>query len=492
MKVKVFLGICLAAFISLYFFSAFESVEFADDDAWVSLFDGKSLEGWKASESENSWQVVDGAIVASGSRSHLFYQGNIEGSEFKNFEFRAMVKTASNANSGIYFHTSYQDIGWPKEGYECQIFNSNVGKDKGIYVESKMTGSLYGVRNLVKSPVGDNEWFTYKITVQDRTIRTYINGELMVDYTEPDNPLRPQGMQQRLLSSGTFALQCHDPESKVFFKDIKVKPLSSELQSTGKPLHDQAYRKKLNRALERQVPLADLHVHLKKGLTMDETLTHARLYGFTYGIAFNCGINMGFESNDSLQQFLRQYNKPPQTYLAMQAEGREWLELFSKETIDQFDYVFTDAMTWTNDNGKRMRLWLKEETEVGDPQDFMDQLVNRIETIIGGEPIDIYVNATYLPDEIQDRYDELWTEERMDKVIKVLKDNEVAMEISARYKIPSARFIKRAKEAGVKFTFGTNNTGPDDLGRLEYCLDMIEACNLLARDIWIPGEEMTP
>ena len=273
----------------------------------------------------------------------------------------------------------------------------------------------------------------------------------------------------------------------MYFKNIKVKPLSDDLASSGKPLNDINYNKKLLDAATRQMPLSDLHVHLKKGLTIEQTLEHSRSYGFTYGIAFNCGINMGFESNDSLQNFLENYKKPPQTYLAMQAEGREWLDIFSKETIGQFDYVFTDAMTWTNDKGKRMRLWLKEETEVGDPQNFMDQLVDRIEKIVGKEPVDIYVNATYLPEEIQERYDELWTDERMDKVIAVLKNNNVAMEISARYKIPSARFIKRAKKAGVKFTFGTNNTSADDLGRLEYCLDMMEVCDLNPEDIWTPN-----
>ena len=137
----------------------------------------------------------------------------------------------------------------------------------------------------------------------------------------------------------------------------------------------------------------------------------------------------------------------------------------SKETIAKFDYVFTDAMTWTNDNGKRMRLWIKDELEVGDPQHFMDQLVDRIEKILKNEPIDIYVNPTYLPDEINTRYDELWTPERMERVIKALVESGIALEINARRQIPSAGFIKRAKAAGRKFTFGTNNGGADDLGR---------------------------
>jgi histidinol phosphatase-like PHP family hydrolase len=150
----------------------------------------------------------------------------------------------------------------------------------------------------------------------------------------------------------------------------------------------------------------------------------------------------------------------------------------------KFDYVFTDAMTWTNKNGKRMRLWIPEEVEVVDPQIFMDELVENIEKILT-EPIDIYVNATFLPKAIAEQYETLWTEERMDRVIQALLLNDVALEIGARYKIPSQAFICRAREAGVKFTFGTNN-GNGDYGNLEYCVEMIEACGLTPQDMWYP------
>jgi len=199
---------------------------------------------------------------------------------------------------------------------------------------------------------------------------------------------------------------------------------------------------------------------------------------------------MGLETDAAVQQFLDNYEKPSHTWLAMQAEGREWLDMFSEEVIAQFDYVFTDAMTWTNNNNKRMRLWIEEETEVGDPQDFMDQLVDRTVGILENEPIDIFVNPTYLPEEINDRYDELWTEERMDRVITALVENQVALEINNRYMIPSPAFIKRAKEAGVKFTFGTNNGGKDDLGRMEYAIEMIEECGLTGNDIWMPDNNL--
>ncbi|GAI93582.1 unnamed protein product, partial [marine sediment metagenome] len=190
-------------------------------------------------------------------------------------------------------------------------------------------------------------------------------------------------------------------------------------------------------------------------------------------------------TDEEVLEFLDNYARPPHAWLAMQAEGREWLDMFSEEVISRFDYVFTDAMTWKNDNGKRMRLWIPEETEVGDPQDFMEQLVDRIEKILT-EPVDIYVNPTYLPTEINARYDELWTPERMDRVIKALVDNEVAFEINNRRRIPSQAFIKRAKEAGVKFTLGTNNGGASDLGRMDYALEMITECGLTPADMWMP------
>ena len=149
----------------------------------------------------------------------------------------------------------------------------------------------------------------------------------------------------------------------------------------------------------------------------------------------------------------------------------------------QFDYVFTDAMTFTDSKGRRNRIWMPEEVWVDDKQQFMDQLVEKIEAIFSQEPVDIYVNPTVLPDELKKEHVALWTQERMQRVVKVLAENNIALEINARYKVPTAEMIKMAKEAGVKFTFGTNNTGRD-LGQLEYCIQMIEECRLTPNDMF--------
>jgi len=197
---------------------------------------------------------------------------------------------------------------------------------------------------------------------------------------------------------------------------------------------------------------------------------------------------MGLESDAEVDAYMKSVETSPFAWHAMQAEGREWLQMFSEESRARFDYVFTDAMTWTNKNGRRMRLWIPQETEVGDPQDFMEQLVDHIVQIVTTEPIDIHVNPTFLPAEIAGQYDALWTDERIDRVVKALAESGVALEINNRFRIPSARIIKKAKEAGVKFTFGTNNGGADDLGRMDYAIEMIRECGLTPGDIWFPED----
>jgi histidinol phosphatase-like PHP family hydrolase len=169
----------------------------------------------------------------------------------------------------------------------------------------------------------------------------------------------------------------------------------------------------------------------------------------------------------------------------VQAEGREWMEMVSQDTVKLFDYVFTDAMTWTDSKGRRTRLWIDQEVWIEDENEFMEDLVGQIEKIFSSEPVHIYVNPTFLPKIIQPKYDELWTETRINRVLDVLEVNSIALEINARYHLPSKKIIKMAKARGIKFTMGTNNVTAN-LGTLDYCLDVIETCNLKPSDFWKP------
>lgn len=188
----------------------------SDESGFVSLFDGKTLNGWKKSEENpDSLRVEDGLIVIEGPRAHLYYDGEL--APLKNFHFKAEVKTTPGSNSGIYFHTRYQPSGWPKYGYECQV---NIS-----HSDPKKTSGLYAVRDVADPGVKDNEWYTQEIIVKGRRIQLIVNGKTLVDYTEPENKQPETPDFERRLGEGTFALQAHDPESKVFFRNLRVKPL---------------------------------------------------------------------------------------------------------------------------------------------------------------------------------------------------------------------------------------------------------------------------
>jgi len=177
-------------------------------EGWISLFDGKTFTNWKASENPGTFTIADGSIVVFGERAHLFYTGPVMNHDFKNFEFKAQVMTTPGSNSGIFIHTEYQEDGWPSKGYEIQVNNSHT--------DWRRTGSVYGLQDVKEAPAKDNEWYTQHIIVKSPRIIVMVNGKVINDYTET-NPEK--------IRTGTFALQGHDPKSKVFYKDIMVKPL---------------------------------------------------------------------------------------------------------------------------------------------------------------------------------------------------------------------------------------------------------------------------
>lgn len=193
---------------------------FADDnqltdtekqDGWVQLFNGKNFDNWRIDKwNADSFSVKDGAIRCNGKPSMVYFEG--DGKDMKDFHFVADVKTQPGANGGIFFHTKYQDKGWPV-GHEAQIDNSHT--------DPVRTGSVYIVAKNLEAPAKDNEWFKYEVIVRGKMIETKVNGKSIVKYEEPADT-----KGTRKLSSGTIGIQAHDPGSVVFVKNIKVKPLA--------------------------------------------------------------------------------------------------------------------------------------------------------------------------------------------------------------------------------------------------------------------------
>lgn len=183
------------------------------EEGFVPLMDGKTFDGWKkAVENPGTWTIQDGAFVAHGPRCHLFYVG--DGKPFKDFHLKAEVMTEPNSNGGIYFHTRYQEDGWPKYGFESQV---NVTHSDWI-----KTGSLYGIACTELTVAKDREWWTQEIIVKGNTVTVKVNGKVAVQYTEPAGAQAGRDFTRKL-DEGTFALQGHDPNSTIRYRNIRVK-----------------------------------------------------------------------------------------------------------------------------------------------------------------------------------------------------------------------------------------------------------------------------
>ncbi|MBM3736704.1 MAG: DUF1080 domain-containing protein [Acidobacteria bacterium] len=187
------------------------------EKGFKALFNGKDLAGWtKAKENEGTFRVENGMIIANGPRCHLYYTGGQ--AAFKNFELKVDVMTKENSNGGIYFHTAYQEKGWPDKGFEVQV-NNTFTKDP------RKTGGLYMVQDNHGQVAEDNKWFTEHIIVKDNRVTVFVDGKQIVDWTQPADWAGPKNMPGRVLSGGTVALQGHDPGSTVHYRNIRIKEL---------------------------------------------------------------------------------------------------------------------------------------------------------------------------------------------------------------------------------------------------------------------------
>ena len=197
------------------FIAPFSSRSADGDEGFATIFDGSTFDGWKrASEHPDTWKIENGAFVAHGERCHLYYVGDAK--PFKNFELKVDVMTHPGSNGGIYFHSRYQETGWPKYGFETQV---NVS-----HSDWKKTGSLYDRVNLASTPAHDNQWWTQHIVVQGNKVTIRIDGKIVMEYTEPPGAEAGRDFTRKL-DEGTFALQAHDPKSVVRYKNIRVKRL---------------------------------------------------------------------------------------------------------------------------------------------------------------------------------------------------------------------------------------------------------------------------
>ena len=406
------------------------------------------------------WFAQGNKLVIPGNEQVVQTKG-----KFKNFELEMQLRTTPQAKGYVAFHTD-KDL---KKGYKVAINN-----DVNSPIWWKMTGSLLSVRNLTKVFIPDNAWFDMRIRVAGKNIAVYINNEPVVEYAEPAAPYRIAPNEQTLLSEGILAF-VNTSANPIEIRSLQVTALPDEAANEPFPLDEQ--KDPIIRLHQEDFPVLDYHVHLKGGLTKERAAQQSRQTGINYAIAPNCGIGFPVTKDEDIYNFIDSMHTQP-FILAMQAEGREWLTTFSEDARKQFDYVFSDALTFHDNKNRRTRLWINDEEQ------YMDMIVEKSCGVIA-EPIDIFVNPTFLPEQMNDRYDEFWTDARIQKFVDALVKHGKALEINELYRIPGKRIIMKAKEAGVKFTFGSNNVTPD-VSDLSYSLQMKKECDLKPENMYKP------
>ena len=422
------------------------------------------------------WKTGDGATVKNGELALASGDRLTSIKEYRNFIMSGKAFTAKGAEASLLFHTDGES------GYEVILHN-------GAIDGTRKTGSLAAVRNLYRSLAEDSCWFDFQVAVRGKNIAVSINGIDVVCYTEPDAPYRTAEYAKRLLSSGAIILQAKEGETK--FKDIAIVELGDDVRNENDtlPAVDEQ-NDAIIRLQQRNFPVIDYHVHLKGGLTKEMAHAMSMNYGINYGVAPNAGeggVGRMLADDKEVYEYYEEV-KPLPFLCGVQGEGRRWTKTFSQEALGIFDYLFTDAMTIRDHKNRNSRIYRAEEVHYDGvtKEQYMDRIVEQTVKILTNEPADIFANPTYIPDDMNVDYDKYWTDERIEKVLDVLEQHSIALEINPRYRIPSLKIISMAKERGLKFTFGTNNVDAN-FGRLEYCIEAIEKCGITAEDIWFPS-----
>ena len=332
------------------------------------------------------------------------------------------MRTFKLANSGINFHTAYQETGWPVSGMEIQVNNTHIGE--GDYIELKKTASLYGVRNLYKAFGRDGEWMTIKARVESNRVQVWLNGMKTVDYLQPEKTFK----SVRRLGKGTFCLQGHDSLSKMQYKSFRVRRLPDDARSNlNAPLWG-AWHDSLLVMQGLQFAFIDLNPKIN--------LSAKELADYLY----TTGINVSLVKNAaSVKELSAAKNLPLFTGIKVNANNQATVQSSAADYIvgESTDLKTAQALL----GGNKINIW----------SDKGRTLNNRVAT----------------------------------QLLDMAKQNNIAIEIDNVNNSPSVEIIKMAKAKGCKFTF-TGLVPASNMQKSMYVMEVIKEANLTYKDLYIP------
>jgi hypothetical protein len=236
-----------------------------------------------------------------------------------------------------------------------------------------------------------------------------------------------------------------------------------------------------NAARELGFPIVDYHVHLSDDLTIERAVGLASQRDMQFGIVAHPYPDSDMRTDQDLAAYIDGLSPFP-VYAGLQPMYLNWSTAFSAGAIDRLDYVLMDADTMPQADGGWLRIW-RHDNFIPDMDAFVDAYVDHIARILSEEPIDIFARPTYLPINFARHYDQIWTGDRMLTIIELAKERDIALEISENVRVPSPEFVRLAKAAGLKFTFGTNARN-DNAGNFTYCIQVARECELTEADMW--------
>ncbi|MCF0038890.1 3-keto-disaccharide hydrolase [Dyadobacter fanqingshengii] len=176
----------------------------------VKLFNGKDLTGWKVNGTEK-WYVENGELICESGPDKKY--GYLTTDKFyKNFDLSLQFKQEANGNSGVFFRSTVD--GTKVSGWQVEVAPPN--HDTGGIYESYGRNWLVQIPDEKEGFLKMGEWNTLRIRAQGDNVKTYLNGNQMVDFTDAKIGA----------GEGSIALQIHDGGGiKVRWKNITIEEL---------------------------------------------------------------------------------------------------------------------------------------------------------------------------------------------------------------------------------------------------------------------------
>lgn len=308
-------------------------------DAWQPIFNGTSLDGWKADENPGSWTVKDGAIRGEGAASDLSYTEQ----KCVNCEFKADVRVSPGGVGRMYVRASTAPASM--RGYEAQIDNSNA--------DPVRTGSLYGLVKLHQQLVPDGVWFTEHVIVEGNHVSIFVNDRQTADYTD----------QNDTFTSGYLGFAKVDPGSVVEFKDVMMKVLPGPTSLAG-TWH-------LNRGQSKLGGAPEVHDEIRM---LDEGTGIRYASGTVNGFVRPDGYDYRFTGAAAYDHVsLQSVDKHPVHYALIKAKMRKKLDPHVFLILATKDYQTVARVVYTvSPDGKTLTSDVSLLRESGEPLQFKE------------------------------------------------------------------------------------------------------------------------